>query len=301
VREGGSTCNLCESGHYCLGSDFFKTKCANSDSPAGSASRAACVCAAGFGGKTGICMDCNRKACESGNYTVGCGGSSEGTCQVCGACNNGFFREGCLRGQEGVCKVCPVNQYAVGTSFRTGCKSCDSVCASGQYVVGCGGVTQGTCVSCNTTCPPGQHLAGTCSCWCSMVLYVWLCVVYVFHLLVVTGVASGDCVYLVDLSSSSSCADTCASSAGVALQDAEESAQARARHAHHALPTSTRWGARRRSGERASHARPCALQGSMSSAAGARCRGRVWCAKRVRGDSIWLVGCIFVGVDKCCL
>jgi hypothetical protein len=33
-----------------------------------------------------------------------------------------------------------------------------------------------------------------------MVLDVWLCVVYVFHLLVVTGV--GDCVYLVDLSSS---------------------------------------------------------------------------------------------------
>jgi hypothetical protein len=32
-----------------------------------------------------------------------------------------------------------------------------------------------------------------------MVLDVWLCVVYVFHLLVVTGV--GDCVYLVDLSS----------------------------------------------------------------------------------------------------
>lgn len=26
VREGGSTCNLCDSRHYCLGNDFFKTK-----------------------------------------------------------------------------------------------------------------------------------------------------------------------------------------------------------------------------------------------------------------------------------
>ncbi len=84
----------------------------------------------------------------------------------------------------------------------------------------------------------------------------------------------------------------------MALQDAEESAQARARHAHRALPASTRWGARRRSGERVSHAKPCALQGSMSSAAAARCRGRVRHAKRARGGSIWLVSCMFVGVEQ---
>jgi hypothetical protein len=162
VREGGSTCNLCEAGYYCLGGDFFRSKCANSDSPPGSASRAACVCAAGFGGGGGVCMDCNRKACASGNYTLGCGGVSSGTCQVCSPCSAGFFREGCLRNQEGVCKDCPVNTYTLGSSYRTGCKSCESVCDAGQYVVGCGGPTQGACVACNTSCPLGQYLAGEC-------------------------------------------------------------------------------------------------------------------------------------------
>ena len=163
AREGGSSCILCMDGHYCLGGEFFLSKCANADSPAGSSSRAACICTTGFGGGGGMCMDCSRKACASGNYTAGCGGLSSGTCQVCSPCSAGFFREGCLRNQEGVCKDCPVNTFALDSAFRTGCKSCDSVCPAGQYAVGCGGATQGTCVACPTSCPLGQYLAGECA------------------------------------------------------------------------------------------------------------------------------------------
>ena len=162
VVEGASTCTICEADHFCAGADFFKVKCANSNSPVGSRTRADCVCTTGFGGENGVCLDCSRLACDPGNYTVGCGGTSAGTCEKCGACEAGSFREGCSRNIEGTCKACPANTYAVGSGFRTWCLPCESACPSGQYAVGCGGASRGTCVACDTSCAQGQYLAGAC-------------------------------------------------------------------------------------------------------------------------------------------
>jgi hypothetical protein len=162
MPEGVSTCAPCEAQHFCGGRDLYKAKCANGNSPPGSSSRAACVCAEGFGGTNGVCMDCSRLACAANNYTVGCGGTSAGTCQSCGACEAGSFSEGCARNEEGACKPCPVNTYALGSGVRVSCESCETACAAGQYAVGCGGSTNGTCVSCNASCPVGQSLIGEC-------------------------------------------------------------------------------------------------------------------------------------------
>ena len=163
VVEGASTCAICQADHFCAGGDFFKVRCANSNSPMGSRTRADCVCTEGFGGENGVCLDCSRLACDPGNYTVGCGGTSVGTCEKCGACEAGSFREGCSRNIKGTCKACPANTYAVGSGFRAWCLPCESACPSGQYGVGCGGASSGTCVACDTSCAQGQYLAGACA------------------------------------------------------------------------------------------------------------------------------------------
>ena len=122
----GSTCILCDSGYYCLGGDFFRARCTNAVSQAGSSSRSACVCSEGFGGSNGMCMDCTRLACLPGNFTTGCGGTSPGTCSSCGPCGAGLFREGCTRNQEGSCKACPPKTYALSSAYRTSCSQVES-------------------------------------------------------------------------------------------------------------------------------------------------------------------------------
>jgi len=151
-----SSCTVCDAGSYCLGGNFYKITCANGNSPAGSTSQASCTCNAGFGGGDGKCMLCSRNACAAGSYTVGCGGTSEGSCQGCAPCDAGFYNDGCLRDTSGTCAACPPDTFALG---QVVCSSCDAVCGEGTFAVGCGGASQGSCQACGD-CAAGQFRAG---------------------------------------------------------------------------------------------------------------------------------------------
>ena len=157
--DGLSSCALCEAGSYCLGGDFYSTKCANGDSPPGSTSSAACTCLAGFGGENSKCMQCSRNLCAAGKFTAGCSGNSAGSCEGCLACDAGFYREICMRDVPGVCSACPPDTYALGTGPRVVCSACDAACGEGTFAIGCGGASQGSCQACGD-CPVGQYRAG---------------------------------------------------------------------------------------------------------------------------------------------
>ena len=159
VPEGSNGCEACTAGFYCLGKQQYSLKCANGDSSAGSSKREDCQCFEGFGGD-GQCMNCSRIACTAGEYNVGCGGKSKGSCKRCGPCNAGSYRDSCTRNMEGTCKNCPKDTYSLGTKYRSACSLCSTLCPAGKFVSGCGGLRMGTCVACNLSCPLGQYLAG---------------------------------------------------------------------------------------------------------------------------------------------
>ena len=151
-----SSCTVCDAGSYCLGGNFYKTKCANGTSPAGSTSHASCTCNEGFGGADGKCMLCSRNSCAAGSYTVGCGGTSAGSCQGCAPCVAGFFNDGCLRDTSGTCAACPAETFALG---QVVCSACDEVCGEKTFALGCGGASQGSCQACGD-CAGEQFRAG---------------------------------------------------------------------------------------------------------------------------------------------
>ncbi|KAJ1496524.1 hypothetical protein T484DRAFT_2085390 [Baffinella frigidus] len=103
-------------------------------------------------------MLCSRNLCAAGNYTVGCGGDSAGSCRRCAACDAGFYNDGCLRDTPGTCATCPPATYALARGSRV-CSACGTACGNGTFSVACGGVLQGSCQAC-VECPMGQFLAG---------------------------------------------------------------------------------------------------------------------------------------------
>jgi alpha-tubulin suppressor-like RCC1 family protein len=113
----GGSCTMCESGKYkaiigpsvCIGCPI------NSNSPEGSDSVTDCKCDRGFSGPDG--GECT--ACLAGTYKTEIG--------------------------SGSCQACEAGKYQ---SFpgQSQCESCASLCGADQYIVGCGGVDDGTCM-----------------------------------------------------------------------------------------------------------------------------------------------------------
>jgi hypothetical protein len=54
-----------------------------------------------------VCVDC-YKDCPQGKFLTGCGGTSAGTCELCGSCPAGQYRVGCGQSSSGQCVSCPV-------------------------------------------------------------------------------------------------------------------------------------------------------------------------------------------------
>ena len=114
--------------------------------------------------------------CSYGNYSVGCGQGSNGTCHSCtGVCARGTqYNVGCGGINPGTCKlcapggVCQAGEYLSscgGTSWPQlsgACTSCMPIgCdAATNYVDDCTDNAPGHCMSCSTVCPVRQYVVG---------------------------------------------------------------------------------------------------------------------------------------------
>ena len=114
--------------------------------------------------------------CSYGDYSVGCGQGSNGTCHLCtGVCTEGTqYNVGCGGINPGTCKscapggVCQTGEYLSscgGTSwpqFSGACTSCMPIgCdAATHYVDDCTDNAPGNCKPCSTVCPVGQYVVG---------------------------------------------------------------------------------------------------------------------------------------------
>jgi len=130
-------CTACAAGKY--QHDPMATKCLdcppNSNSPEGSATIRYCVCARGwvqryYNGEV-ICT------CKAGHYVQGI------HCLPCKSCDSNAsknieYRSGCIDHNEGTCEVC------------------DTVCADGEKLAGCGGLSAGECKPASLLVPTPQ-------------------------------------------------------------------------------------------------------------------------------------------------
>jgi hypothetical protein len=109
-------------------------------------------------GQCRACQDCGAEF-----YLKECGGMSPGQCKACTVCGpNEYEVSPYTAKQDRVCASCASlpscsdNSYRMcGHGHKTECQSCEICTESGQYRVGCGGLSQGQCEACET-CPAGQ-------------------------------------------------------------------------------------------------------------------------------------------------
>jgi len=96
------------------------------------------------------------QTCPDGQYNVGCGGASQGTCSPCtGTLSQGYFwahNTGPVASctQQAITS-CSAGQYNSGanSTYEGKCVSCNmAACGTGQYLANCGGTSNGTCASC---------------------------------------------------------------------------------------------------------------------------------------------------------
>lgn len=132
---------------------------------------------------------CSDSNCKIGQYNQGCSGTNNGTCAPCTGANSsqiyvtkGSWSNTCQVG--GCVKVCASGQYVVGcgvdgiSSSDLTCGSCTNAVANINYYVGQGGYTPGSCpVSVCIVCNNGNYLlgcggtaSGTCTA-CSNTIY----------------------------------------------------------------------------------------------------------------------------------
>lgn len=127
--------------------------------------------------------------CDASHYRVGCGGSSEGSCEPCAnapACAHGYFRTGCGGGSIGSCTCHENTQCSETLVFECddgfvydgasrSCVACDTsseddACSASRYFECNGDLfydgTSRSCVACGTACADTEvALVGSCNTW----------------------------------------------------------------------------------------------------------------------------------------
>ena len=162
TRDGQKAC---EAGHFCIGGS--KTECPESTYAVGT--------------KNSQCTACSSRQCTAGNYRKGCGGDSEGSCDLCeiqtkDQCKNGEadLCDGNSLVDVSQCQECKCENEFNWKKLRVGqCAECipcthtEANCNSGNYLVdACTSdsttLRDSDCKACKDFCQPGEFYNSDC-------------------------------------------------------------------------------------------------------------------------------------------